>query len=119
MRRFYRRRRFAEAENLPDFHDTNLRRMFAEGRSKGETRPLVANILKSYRKTLLISVAGWTRERRFMVNEVFKAISQRSRALHLVSEDPEPVIVLQLATYLTTLMMNYRYTNRLRGRKKD
>jgi len=39
-----------------------------------------------------------------------------SRALRLVSEDPDTVAVLQLATYLTTLMMNYRYTTRLRGK---
>ena len=115
LRRFYKRRRFAQAENYPDFHDQNLRRMFVEGRAQGETRRPVANILNAYRKTLLISVAGWTRERRFMVNEVFKAITQRARALHLVTEDPEPVVVLQLATYLTTLLMNYRYTTSLRG----
>ena len=43
----------------------------------------------------------------------------RSRALRLVSEDPEPIILLQLTTYLTMLMMNYRYTTRLRGKTKD
>ena len=51
-----------------------------------------------------------------MVNEVFKAIYQRSKALRLVTDDPESVAILQLATYLTSLMMNYRYTNRLRGK---
>ena len=119
LSRFYRKRRFDAAENYPDFHDQNLRRMFVEGRAKGETRRPVAQVLKSYRKTLLISVSGWTRERRFMVNEVFKSIYQRSRALRLVSEDPEPIILLQLTTYLTMLMMNYRYTTRLRGKTKD
>jgi hypothetical protein len=92
--------------------------MFVAGAAQGETRRPVAKILTAYRKTLLISVAGWTRERRFMVNEVFKAIVQRARALNLVTEDPEPVVVLQLATYLTTLLMNYRYTTSLRGRTK-
>lgn len=118
LRRFYKRRRFAAAENYPDFHDENLRRMFVEGRAHGETRRPVAKILTTYRKTLLISVSGWTRERRFMVNEVFKAIHQRCKALRLVTEDPEPVVLLQLTTYLTTLLMNYRYTTSLRGGKK-
>ena len=52
-----------------------------------------------------------------MVNKVYKAMLQRSRALRLVTEGPETVAVLQLATYLTTLMMNYRYTTRLRGKR--
>jgi hypothetical protein len=116
LRRWYRRRQHAEAENWPSFHDPNLRRMFAEG-TPSDTRRSVAALLQAHRKALLISVSGWTGERRFMVNEVFKRIHQRARALRLVTEDPEAAAVLQLSTYLTTLMMNYRYTNRLRGNR--
>lgn len=118
LRRFYRRRQHAEAENLPAFHDANLRRMFIEGAAAGEQRHSVARLLQAHRKALLITVSSWTGERRFMVNEVFKAIHQRARALRLVTGDPEPAAMLQLATYLTTLMMNYRYTNRLRGSER-
>jgi hypothetical protein len=35
--------------------------------------------------------------------------------LRLVTEDADTVALLRFATYLTTLMMNYRYTTRLRG----
>jgi len=115
LRRYYQKRRITEAEDFPEFHDANLRRMFAEGAAKGESRRPVARLLQSHRKSLLTTVANWTGERRFMVNEVYKAVLQRSRALHLVTEEPDTVAVLQLATYLTTLMMNYRYTTRLRG----
>jgi hypothetical protein len=115
LRRFYKRRRDAEAENLPAFHDANLRRMFIEGAAAGEHRRPVARLLQTHRKALLITVSSWTGEKRFMVNGVYKAIHQRAKALRLVTEDPEPAAILQLATYLTTLMMNYRYTNRLRG----
>ncbi|MGH8482578.1 MAG: putative zinc-binding metallopeptidase [Nevskiaceae bacterium] len=117
LRRFYKRRRFAAAENYPDFHDENLRRMFVQGRAHGATPRAVADVLVAYRRMLLMTVSGWTREKRFKVNEVFKAILQRARVLNLVTDDPEPVVVLQLATYVTTLLMNYRYTTSLRGRK--
>jgi hypothetical protein len=116
LRRFYRRRQHAEAENLPAFHDANLLRMFPVGLADNEPRRSVARLLQSHRKALLITVSSWTGEKRFMVNEVYKAIHQRSKALRLVTDDPEPAAMLQLATYLTTLMMNYRYTNRLRGK---
>jgi hypothetical protein len=115
LRRFYKRRQHREAENLPAFHDANLRRMFIEGAAANETRRPVADLLRRHRKALLITVSSWTGEKRYMVNGVYKAIHQRARALRLVTEDPEPAAMLQLATYLTTLMMNYRYTNRLRG----
>ena len=115
LRRYYQKRRAVEAEDFPEFHDANLLRMFRAGKSEGETRQPLAKLLQSHRRALVTTVANWTGERRFMVNEVYKAVLQRSRALHLVSEEPDTVALLQLATYLTTLMMNYRYTTRLRG----
>jgi len=115
LKRYYQKRRAVEAEDFPEFHDANLLRMFSEGKVEGETRQPVAKLLQLHRKELLTTVANWTGERRFMVNEVYQAVLQRSRALRLVSAEPDTVAVLQLATYLTTLMMNYRYTTRLRG----
>ena len=116
LKRYYDKRRLAEAEDFPEFHDANLKRMFTVGAARKETRRPVARLLQTHRKSLLITVSSWTGERRFMVNEVYKAVVQRCRALNLVTEDPETVAVLQLTSYLTTLMMNYRYTNRLRGK---
>jgi len=115
LRRYYQKRRAAEAEDFPEFHDANLLRMFREGSVEGETRQPVAKLLQAHRKALLTTVSNWSGERRFMVNEVYKAVLQRSRALRLVTEESDTIAMLQLATYLTTLMMNYRYTTRLRG----
>lgn len=116
--RYYAKRRQTEAEDFPEFHDDNLRRMFMAGAAKGETRLRIDRLLQSHRKSLLVSVSTWTGERRFMVDHVCKAVLKRCRALNLVTEEPEPVAVLKLSTYLTTLLMNYRYTNRLRGHVK-
>jgi len=116
LKRYYEKRRHAEAEDFPEFHDDNLLRMFSAGKTKGETRRPVAKLLQAHRKALLVAVSNWTGEGRFMVNKVYKAVLQRSRSLRLVSEDADTVALLQLATYLTTLMMNYRYTTRLRGK---
>jgi hypothetical protein len=116
LRKYYQKRRHDEAENYPDFHDVNLKRMFREGAPKNETRLSVAKLMQAHRKQLLQAVSEWTGESRFMVNEVIVAVHQRSKQLRLVSEDTETVALLKLSTYLTTLLMNYRHTNRLRGR---
>ena len=110
LRRYYERRRQAEAERYPDFHDTNLKRMFGAGGA----RP-VSKLLERYRKPMVDSIAGWTGERKYMVGEVFKKVYQRSKALRLATDAGEAQAVLELSTYLTTLLMNYRHTNRLRG----
>ena len=90
--------------------------MFVEGQPDQETRRPVTKLIQTYRKALLTTVAGWTGESRYMVSEVINAVQQRSKALRLVTEDAEPMAILKLTTYLTTLLMNYRHTNRLRGR---
>lgn len=117
LRRYYQKRRHDEAENRPDFHDGNLTRMFPNVAVKGDKRRPVASLIQSHKKSLSSAVSEWTGERKYMLNEVIKAVHQRSKALRLVTDEPESVAVLKLATYLTTLLMNYRHTNRLRGMK--
>lgn len=117
LRRYYRQRRHDEAENRPEFHDQNLRRLFPETAIKGDTRQSIAHLIQAHRKALSTAVSEWTGERKYMLNEVIKAVHQRAKALRLVTAEPESVAVLKLATYLTTLLMNYRHTNRLRGIK--
>lgn len=116
LRSHYQKRRHDEAENYPDFHDNNLLRMFLRGQAEGETRPAVTRLIQAHRKALLREVSGWTGESRYMVDRVIKAIHTRARALRLVHAGTEAGAVLQLSTYITTLLMNYRHTNRLRGK---
>jgi hypothetical protein len=111
----YRKRRHAEAEALPDFHDENLKRMFATAAPANETRTGVARLVQAHRKALLANVSEWTGESRYMASEVVKSIQVRAKALKLVTDEPEALAILKLATYVTTLLMNYRHTNRLRG----
>lgn len=112
LRKYYEQRRRAEAESQPDFHDANLKRMFPQA---GADTRAVSKLLEHYRKSMVDEIASWTGERKYMVNEVFKKVYQRSKDLRLATTEPEPVAVLKLSTYLTTLLMNYRHTNRLRG----
>lgn len=115
LRRYYQKRREVEAEDFPEFHDENLLGMFGRGEPGAESPRTVAAILKSHRKSLVSTISNWSGQRRFMVNRVYEAVLERSRALQLATEEPDTVAVLKLASYLTTLMMNYRYTTRLRG----
>lgn len=115
LAKYYEKRRHAEAEYAPDFHDANLKRLFVEGATRKEMRPRIAKLLENYRKPMVAQIADWTGESKYMVNEVFKKVYQRSRALHLVAEESESMALVKLSTYLTTLLMNYRHTNRLRG----
>jgi hypothetical protein len=119
LKNYYKRKRHFWAEDFPDFHDSNLKRIFAEETEETKTRPPAAHIIKSYRKNILNSISRWTGERKYIVNDLLKRLAERCQALKLVAPDSEPEAVLRISTYITTLVMNYRYTGRFRGEKRQ
>ncbi len=126
LKSFYARKKQFWAEDLPDFHDANLRRMFepfsdpaGDPSIKEIGRWQVASqVLEKYREELLTQISRWTGERKYVVDDLLKKVIRRSRELNLVTAQPEPRAVASIASYLTTLVMNYQYTGRLRGKKR-
>jgi len=114
----YKKRRLLTAEDLPHFHDINLGRIFAEKGEENKTLPLAVNCIRKYRQEILDTVSMWTGERKYIVNDLFKDICIRSRAMKLVIKDTESTAILKIAAYITALVMNYSYTGWFRGNKR-
>lgn len=113
---YYKKKRHFFAEDFPDFHDANLTRIFLIPR-EGPTGVAAGKIIRKYRRAILEHVPFWTGERKYLVNDLLEKLSSRCDELGLVAHESEPVVVLKISTYVTTLMMNYVYTGRLRGKK--
>lgn len=117
LRHFYKKRRTFNAEDFPDFHDGNLKRVFKVRGEETKGMPSARDILKKYRKEILNDLAHWTGEKKYIAGDLLKTINKRCRELRLVAAEPEPAVVIKLTAYLTTLIMNYRYTGWFRGDK--
>lgn len=117
LKNYYKQKRHYSAEDFPDFHDANLKRIFVERSEENKTLPSAYDIIKRYRNNILQSVSNWTGEKKYVINDLLKTILQRCRELKLLSNESESLIVLRMTTYITTLIMNYIYTGRLRGKK--
>ncbi|OGX29719.1 MAG: hypothetical protein A2705_03255 [Omnitrophica WOR_2 bacterium RIFCSPHIGHO2_01_FULL_52_10] len=134
LRHFYNKKRHFWAEDFPDFHDAFLNRVFTPAclwrgsPANGEVRqgrPMAADgqvpkavaaaVIRKYRYPLLKSVSKYSGERKHVINDLLGDIIKRSRELKLVVQDDETVVTMQLATYVTSLIMNYLYTGRFRG----
>lgn len=112
---FYKKKKELRAEDFPDFHDGNLAQIFAQSYEQaGRSVPANA-VVQKYQKRLVDDVAHWTGEKRYVVDDLCRKISKRCRQLHLMSQEPEGVVLLKLTAYMTTLVMNYRYTGWFRG----
>ncbi|MDP8267063.1 MAG: putative zinc-binding metallopeptidase [Candidatus Aceula meridiana] len=114
----YRKRQMLSAEDLPHFHDINLKRIFVERNEENKKSPLAVSCIRKYRKEILNNVSMWTGERKYIINNLFKDVCLRCRGLKLVIKDSESTAILKVATYLTALVMNYLYTGWFRGNNR-
>jgi len=115
LKNFYKKKRRFYMEDFPDFHDSNLKKIFVSiepsGRSSQKNKDLLAaNTIRRYKKDILNNVAKWTGEKKYIINDLLDSIIQRCKALGLLSGESESLAVLRVSTYITALVMNYLYT---------
>ena len=115
LKEFYKRKLQLRAEDFPEFHDGNLKKIFQEEASaKGACS--AGKLIEIYGKIILQDVSLWTGEKKYVIHGLLKDISKRCQALKLFIRQDETLAVTQLAVYMTTLIMNYRYTGWYRGK---
>ncbi len=136
LKNFYKKKRYSYAEEFPDFHDSNLKKMFTPlekdkfDREKSSLTGLTsledaakisvtdsrlaANAIKRYKKEILNNVAKWTGERKYIINELLDKLIRRCKELKLLADKDEPLVMLEITAYVTALVMNYVYTGGFR-----
>ncbi|MFH1578031.1 MAG: hypothetical protein ABIC18_03060 [Candidatus Omnitrophota bacterium] len=117
LRNYYKKKRHFYAEDFPDFHDANLKRIFIEKNEKNIQLLPAYDFMRKYRKNILQDTSIWTGEKKYIIDDLLKKIVQRCKELKLLAHEPESLIALKISAYVTTLIMNYIYTGRLRGKK--
>src|SRR3990172_5646487 len=108
---YYKRRRRLYAQDFPDFFDSDLRRLFADG-ATAPSAELAASFLRRSRKPILNAVSVWTGEPKFTVNRLLRALTERCAELDLrVRTDASG---LEITAYLATLASHYRLTGKFK-----
>ncbi|MBD3263936.1 MAG: hypothetical protein GF375_02395 [Candidatus Omnitrophica bacterium] len=114
LRSYYKKKRYINAENFPDFHDANLKKIFA-CENPGEEPVLgAADVVKRHKKEILNNVARWTGEKKYIINDLLSAIYERCRSLNLCTAREEVRVISEISVYVATLVMNYLYTGSFR-----
>ncbi len=118
LKNHYKRKKRFHAEDSPHFHDENLKRIFLQRTEENKKMPPAAKSIIKYRREILDNVSMWTGEKKYIINDLFRDVCLRCRALNLVTEDSESMAILKISTYITALTLNYVYTGWFRGDKK-
>ncbi len=112
----YKRRRKFYAEDYPDFHDFHLKKIFPRSSSR-EPKEKAFKLIRKHRKEILDSVALWTGEKKYIINDLLKELIGRCRELGLKAGRDEAGAVLKMSVYITAQIMNYLYTGRYKEKK--
>ncbi len=116
LKTHYARKRKLYEDSFPDFYDNDLRQLFDAG-AEVEARVRASVYLRHHRRHLEEAVCQWTNEKKYRVNQLLSRLIARCDRLklHITAYDPKQN--LQLAAYITTLIMNNLFTGKFKRRK--
>ncbi len=116
LKTHYARKRKLYEDSYPDFYDNDLKQLFATGPEFAD-RLRASVYLRQRRGQLLTSVCQWTNEKKYRVNKLLTRLIDRCEQLELHIKANDTPQSLQVAAYLTTLVMNYLFTGKFKRTK--
>jgi hypothetical protein len=116
LKTYYARKRKLYAESYPDLYDQDLQGLFAAG-PDGPGTERASRYLQAHRRQLMNAVCTWTNENKYRVNLLLGKLVNRCDELDLRVKADDPNQPLRVASYVTTLVMNYLFTGRFKRTK--
>lgn len=110
---YYSRKMREFEDDSPDFYDSELLKVFRPGEYITRYNS-AARFLRNNRKQIVDHLSIWTKERKVIINELVSDLVDRSHELKLIVSQSEKDILLQISTFLATLLTNYRLTGRFK-----
>ncbi len=118
----YARKRKLYEDSYPDFYDNDLKQLFAAGPELAD-RLKASTYLRQRRRHLMNAICKWTNEKKYRISKLLTRLIERCDQLDLhtgvvgVAGVDDAQQNLQVASYITTLVMNYLFTGKFQRRK--
>lgn len=100
--------------NYPDFYDGDLKRIFGELTPGDET---AAHFMRRYRRSITTAIVNWTGEPKYTVDLLITKLITRAATLKLGTPRDEPALLIDIGSYLASLVSNYLHTGRFKKKK--
>ncbi len=111
LKTYYRRKQKAYAESFTDLFDVDLQQLFPKSASRNGCIT-AEKFLRQKRRNIVGVVCKWTREPKYRVNEILGDLIERSKELGLAADAADSELPSHLISYITSLVMNHRFTGR-------
>jgi hypothetical protein len=111
LRRHYAQKRRVWEADYPDFYDADLRTIFGELTPGDEP---AARFMRRYRRSIVASTVAWTGESKYTVDGLATKLIARTAALNLGTRADESALLIDIGSYLATLVTNYLHTGKFK-----
>jgi hypothetical protein len=115
LKTYYARKRKLYEDTYPNFYDTDLRQLFAAPAGPGGIK--ASSYFRQRKRRLMNSVCQWTNEKKFRVNKLLTRLIERCDQLELRVLNDDPQQDFRVASFITTLVMNYLFTGKFKRTK--
>lgn len=116
LKTYYAKKRKEYEHSFPDFYDNDLRQLF-DANPDEPGRVKASAYLRRHRRDLENAVCKWSNENKYRVNKLLARLIDRCDQLGLKIKAYDPKQNFQVASYITTLMMNHLFTGRFKRTK--
>ncbi len=116
LKTYYARKRKEYEPSFPDFYDQDLRQLF-DAIPDDPGRVQASAYLRRHRRDLEKAVSRWTNENQYRVHQLLARLIDRCDQLGLKIKSSDPQQTLQVAAYITTLVMNHLFTGKFKRTK--
>src|SRR3989338_609895 len=114
LAKYYQRRTREQADDYPDFYDSDLRRIFNGDISLAKREFSAGRFMNRNRKAIVATVAWATSERKFTIDALVKRLILRCDKLELRLGKTEIQTTMEVASFLTSLVKNYLFTGKFK-----
>jgi hypothetical protein len=116
LKTYYNRKRKLYEDSYPDFYDKDLKKLFAASQ-EAANREKASRYLRTNRRQIMDSACQWTNEKKFRVHRLLSRLIDRCDELNLHVGSDDPALHLHVASYITSLVMNYLFTGKFKRSK--
>ena len=109
----YRRKRDHYGLDLPDFYESDLRKLFSDSPAYAKNLS-AARFVRRFRKEVRGTVASFTDSYQYTIDQLLETIIERCRELNLRLMETEEITKTDFMVFLTVQTMNYLHSGRHR-----
>lgn len=114
LEKYYQKRKRENADEYPDFYDSDLKKIFNGDGAKPKREFSAERFMNRHRKAIVATVAWATSERKFTIDALVKRLAERCGELELRVSDSETQTIMDVASFLTSLVKNYLFTGKFK-----